>query len=292
MNADMSHVQFLFVLLVVVTGCEDGRVPGPSKEASSVSQLSQSPVGDIQPPTDGSLALDAYIQDGMPAHDRSWSGADMVRTASVLNTIAQKDAGHLPRYQSPRSGELFKRITSNDNLVLHRNRQLLVEQRLPDAMDYMKSHNQTLKIYLEAFIKHQVADSELVELMSSQLDVAVVMIQLVDEFLPTLDKNDRTYPVRMKGLAQLKHGMAGIVAGTMQTLTESHAYRSAELKRLVNQMRRTFPEILPAIPEGSRSEALVRLRSFLDDPKMQHLKPELSDLVIAVEMSVNADKAL
>ena len=272
----------LAVFLVLFVGCGDSPTPSPnpslSDSVATNSKLSNTPQAVLRPPPDKSLSLDDYIQAGMPAHDRSWFGADMTRAAHILGAIAQKDAGQLPRYQSQRSGEAFERLTADDNLDLYRNRSLPMEQRMPDALNYGQSFNQITKLYLVAFNRHAVGDSELVELIGAHLRLTVVMIQLVDEFLPTLDKDDPTYPVRMAGLKGAKNGTAIIVAGSLQMLTESRAIRTSELKRLVGYMQDTFPVILRGLPSGSRSETLLRLKSFLDDPKMQHLKPELTAL--------------
>ena len=281
--------------LVLAVGCKYESVPPVTSDRSNSappnSTINKPPPSGLRPITDRSLTLDEYIEAGVPAHDRTWSGDDMARAANILIAIAQKDGGQLPRYQSRKSGAAFKRITANDNLDLYRNRSLPLEQRMPDALNYMQSSNQILKLYLAAFNQHAVGDGELVELAGTQLRVSVVMFTLVDEFLPTLDKDDPTYPVRMDGLRRMKNGLASVVAGSLQTLTESHAYRTSELKKLVGYMEATFPDILPALPDGSRTESLVRLRSFLNDPKLQSLRPELKRLFAAVEQSVRPAKA-
>jgi len=281
--------------LLLAAGCGDQPAPSETTEransAPTASTIDNPTQSDLQPPTDKSLTLDEYIEAGIPAHDRSWSGDDMTRAANILVAIAQKDASHLPRYHGEHSGKAFERLTADENLDLYRNRSLPLEQRLPDALNYMQSANQILKLYLAAFNQNAVGDSELVELSGAQLRVTVVMIELANEFLPTLDKDDPTYPVRMQGLQRMKNGMASTVAGSLQTLTESHAYRTSELKRFAGHLEATLPDILPELPDGSRAESLIRLRSFLDDPKMQHLKPELDILVAAAEKSVVREKA-
>jgi hypothetical protein len=285
---------FVAAYVLLTVGCADRPAPPATTDrarlAPSHSTINNAPQSNLRPPTDKSLTLDEYIEAGVPAHDRSWSGDDMTRAANVLVAIAQKNASQLPRYGSQQSGEAFARLTADDNLDLYRNRSLPLEQRLPDALSYMQSSNQISKLYLAAFHQHAVGDCELVEFAGAQLRVSVVMITLVNEFLPTLDKNDPTYPIRMDGLKQMKHGMATLVVGSLQILTESHAYRTLELKRLVGYMRNTFADILPALPEGSRSESVIRMRSFLKDPKMQQLKPELETLVIIAEKCVQPDK--
>ena len=117
----------------------------------------------------------------------------------------------------------------------------------------MQSSNQIQKLYLAAFSQHAAGASELVELAGAQLRLCVVLIALVNEFLPTLDKDDPAYSVRVDGLKQMKAGLASVVAGSLQTLTESHAYRPSELRRLFGFLERSLPDILPELPDGSRT---------------------------------------
>jgi hypothetical protein len=80
--------------------------------------------------------------------------------------------------------------------------------RQPEIRRTVCEDRRLLKIYLDAFTKHQVADSELVELLGAQLRVIVVMIALVEELMPTVDRSAPNYSVRMEGLAKMKSGMA------------------------------------------------------------------------------------
>lgn len=283
---------FIAVYLVLTTGCTDTSsltstddLPIPTAPASDSTSKAAA-----EPPTDKSLTLEEYIQLGVPAHDRIWSGNDMVQAAKTLVKIAQKGAGHLPRYQSEKSGEMFERLTADDNLDMSRNPSTPMDLRFPDTLNYMQSINQIFKLYLAAFNQHKVGDSELVELTGAILRVSVVMIKVINEFVPTLDSNDPTYPVRMDALKRIKNSMALVVTGNLQILSESHTYRPSELKRLLGYMQNTYPDILPMLPKDSRSKVLVRLRSFLSDPKMQYLKPELTTFVTTVENSSQPDK--
>ena len=58
----------------------------------------------------------------------------------------------------------------------------------------------------------------------------------------------------MQGLEKMKFGLAGLVAGGLQTLTERESYRKGELIRLVGYMQESFPLIVPQLPPGARRE--------------------------------------
>lgn len=286
---------WLVAIGVLVTGCADRPLPlaTPSSSPSAPNSLSD---GDMPPsesrlPVDMSLTLDEYIESGMPAHDRTWSGTDMTTAATVLAAIAQQTPGRLPRYESERSGALFARITAGSNLDFHVNDSLPLQTRLLDAFQYMQSCNQILLLYANSFNQGATGDSEIIELSGAQLRTWVVTIKLMNEFVPSIDKDDSTYAVRMDAIKTMKGSTATAVHASLDILTESSFYRTSELKRFTGYVEATFPDILPELPDGSRSEALTRLRSLLADPKMQHLRPELDSLVATVERTFASNGA-
>lgn len=285
----------LAAFLILHAGCGDKSSSSGlnpiSSPAESIAATNNSAEADIPQPDDKSLSDVEYFGAGMPAHDRIWSGDDITKAAERLAEISQNDARLLPRYQSVNSGKTFERLTSDENLSLYRNRSLPIERRFPMALNFMQATNQILKIYLAAFLKKSVSDSELVELMGVQLRMSVVMLGLVDELLPTFDKNDPTYEVRMNGLRQMKEGLGSIVAGSLTTLTERQAYRKSELKRFAGYMVLTFPDLLPKLPDASRTEASIRIKSFLVDPEMEYMRQELGLLADAANKTAESSKS-
>ena len=290
-----SYIMSAAILLAVSTvGCQQQTAPQKPESVASPATTQTAntqtanvhgspPQPDIQPPPDNSVALSDYFSAGMPAQDRAWTGSDMAAAAMLLQEFAKTDPCQLPRYGSPKSGELFARIVDSSNLEPFKDSSIPLGERLPNALELMDAGNQILKIYLDAFTKHQVADSELVELLGAQLRVIVVMIALVEELMPTVDRNAPNYSVRMEGLAKMKSGMAEVISGNLVTLTESHAYRITELKRLIGYQQITFPAIIPALTEDSQTSFITRLRTMAEDPQLQQLNPELEQLSKAVE---------
>jgi len=235
---------------------------------------------------DESLTSDEYIRIGMPAQDRDWFGDDMVKAEKILASLVQKSYRQLPRYKSDRSGDMFARLTSPKNLEAYKNKTLPFNARYSQALAYYQSSGQIMLIYTAGFMKKEVRDSELVELMGSVLRTTVIVIDLADEMLPTIKKNDPDYAVRMQGVDQMKRGLASVVAGSLQTLTERKSYRGSELARLVGYMQETFPQIVSWLPPGSRTETLLRLEKMKDDPTLRDLQPGLGELYSKVKLSV------
>jgi hypothetical protein len=228
---------------------------------------------------DLSLPVTEYIQQGLPAHDRMWTGTDMARAAKVLYGIAREDLLRLPRYGSERSGPVFARIVSPETFAFLRNRSLPLEERMAQAIEYQGSLNEVLKLYLQMIAARGAGRREAVELAGAFLRSFVVLFEIVDEFAQTLDPNDPTYPSRMQGLEKMKRGTATVVAGNLEMLTERDLYTTEELQSLLSYLQESLPILLPRLPSGARVETLVRLRQMAKDPEMHDLKPGLTLLL-------------
>src|SRR5262249_40100884 len=153
-----------------------------------------------------------------------------------------------PRYQSERSGPVFARMTSPQNLEFLSNRTVPLDYRLSQGLDSWMASNRIFKLYAAAALKNTMGDSELIECLGFQLRASALWLDLVEEFLPTMNPKEPDYKDRMKGLEQMRQGLAGVMASGLVTLTERHFYRSSELVRLVGYMKETYPRIITSLP--------------------------------------------
>src|SRR4051812_13257608 len=107
------------VYCLSTVGC--GGPPAQPEVGSERSEDAGPRQGPPDPP-DHSLPAEEYIKLGVPTHDRPWLGSDMTRAAEALSDIAKDDARKLPRHQSERSGTVFARMISVQNLEIVKNR--------------------------------------------------------------------------------------------------------------------------------------------------------------------------
>ncbi len=236
---------------------------------------------------DESLSSDEYILLGMPSYDREWSATDMGKVGKILvSLVEQKGFGKLPRYQSERSGPYFARLTSPQNLSIFVDRSQPLDVRLVHNLEFMKSTAEIGGIYIYGFSKKAVRDTEVVEILGFQMRLVSTTLLLVDEFLPSLKKDDPTYPVRIEGLAKMKQGLGSLVTGSLQTVSERNSYRTSELVRLIGYMQETFPKIVVSLAPGTRTEVIVQLDQLQKDPAMQDLQPGLGELHARVNASL------
>ncbi|WP_166831043.1 kinetochore Spc7 family protein [Thalassoroseus pseudoceratinae] len=267
--------------LAITFGCNNGSTPS---EELLESDTSENGSVESEIPSQALLSEDRsrttaeYIDAGMPSPERTWTGNDLARAANVLSSIYQTNPQALPKFQNDKSGEVFAKLVSAENLEFHHNASLPLPQRINDAFALLQAIGQITKLYLTAHNQGYVEGSEFVEFAGFQLRTVVVISELVDEFVPTLDANDPDYGVRMQGLEQMRSGLATVVAGSLLSLTETSVYAVEDRRRMIDYLSETLPEILPRLSSANRQETLVRLKELANDPSLQDLKPELTAL--------------
>jgi hypothetical protein len=231
-----------------------------------------------QSPADHSLSVEEYIRDGMPPVDRPWSAKDFGMAYSEILTRSQRDPGQLPRYQSPRSGAIFARMTAVENLEPFKDKSKPLDTRIPQGLEYYKTLPNLVRIYAGAHEKGAVGDSEIIELTGHMLRGSVVLLGLIDEFLSTVDKNDGKYANRMKGLALLKQGISTTLSGALVMLTEAQLYRASERIRLIGYLTETLPDLFGGMTPVDRANLVGQIQKFNNETRSADLQPALREL--------------
>ena len=171
---------------------------------------------------------------------------------------------------------------------MYADRTFPLQVRMPALMDYTVATNRIVKMYLGPFGSNAVGDDEMVELMGKLLRVSAAVMALVNEFTPTLDKNDPKYAVRLQGLAEMKAGLATVLLGALMTVDEPQYYRKETRRRLLGYMKATFPLILPGLTEESRKEILLRLKNISTKPELAELREQLEELQASITASTES----
>jgi hypothetical protein len=200
-----------------------------------------------------------YLEAGIPASDREWHGADYARTSEILS--AGKVA--LPRLSDPLGAALLNRLTSTENFSLARNRSLPIEARFGDYLAMQQGANEVLNLYIAATVRGEgKLTSEIVRIVAFSLQVSALAVDLVEEFLPKIPK-DENYATRMAGLKQMYSGISTQFQGSEVMLGETNVYSQPERSLLLDAMAGALPVLKKAFSPDYR----IELRKKLEDDR-------------------------
>jgi hypothetical protein len=216
-------------------------------------------------------ASNPYLEAGIPASDREWHGADYARTSEILS--AGKVA--LPRLSDPLGAALLDRFTSTENFSLDRNRSLQIEARFGDYLGVQQATSTVLNLYLAAMLRGEAkVTAEMTQLVAFSLKASALGIDLVEEFLPKIPK-DESYATRMDGLKQMYSGISTQFQGSEAMLGETNVYSDQERSLVLDAMAGALPVLKKAFSPDYRIELRKR---FEDDRKLFKSSQDLERL--------------
>ena len=197
-----------------------------------------------------------YLEAGIPAPSREWTGGDYERTLQVLSV--GKVA--LPRFSDRHGEAILTRLTSTENFSFHRNRTLPLQARLEDFSKLYQNASSLGKLYFAAATKDARLGKEVAHLVAFLLHTSEVGVELLDEFLPTIPRDDK-YAVRMDGLKRYQSGLTIIFVGAEITLAERNNFSADDRSVVLEAMAQTLPRIKIAFLPDYRVELARKLEA-------------------------------
>ncbi|HEX4961235.1 MAG TPA: hypothetical protein VF173_10390 [Thermoanaerobaculia bacterium] len=204
-----------------------------------------------------------FLEAGIPAATRTWSGPDYERAVEVLT------AGKvpLPRLADPQGAALLRRATSTDNLSLQSDKSVPLAARLQDFLQVQQGVSKLLSLYLVA--KDGGYRPELARVAAFLLHSSAQGVDLVEEMIPTFPKDEK-YATRMEGLKKMNEGLTSIFVGAEQLLAEQNGFSAEDLSLLLDVMASTLPRLKKGFPPDVR----IELRKKLETDKARFKKDE------------------
>lgn len=231
---------------------------------------------------DQSLTSAALIARGAPATDREWTASDYERIVAVLQPLGRATPRQLPRFDSPNSGSMMRRIVADANFKILHDRALPLQSRLGQAVNLSQAVSQLTGVYIDATNNsHEAFDRELVELMSLMVKVNLELWAIADELLSGMTAEERAK--RADAIGTMQSGTAQVVDGALTTFTEHEVYRITELRRLATLIANTLPRLIPRLTRESQAEASVHLRKVVAGTVDTPLRAQLEALLKAME---------
>ena len=206
----------------------------------------------------GAVADDnPFIAGGVPASDREWNGGDYVATFQTIQTRKVP----LPLLEDKFGKQIIDRLTNTKNFALNKNKGLPLNQRLGDYLQIQQGLNSILKVYVTQANQGKDLHRESAAILAFSLRVAALGVELVNEFIPTIPKDDK-YEVRMQGLKQMYAGLTTSFAGAVTSLSETKFYSDDDLTIILTAMHATLPILKQGFTPDYKGELQVRLARY------------------------------
>jgi hypothetical protein len=101
----------------------------------------------------------------------------------------------------------------------------------------------------------------------------------MDEFLPTLDPSDPTYPTRMEGLKQIKYGIVTMFQAWVVSLGETQNYTKDELIRMSRYVEKHGPPLIRKLDQDQQDRIKADLNRISSQSPTPEIRKIASDLL-------------
>jgi hypothetical protein len=183
------------------------------------------------------IAANSFVELGAPSTDREWQGADYAAVAELAKTKKIP----LPRISDVDGELLLNRFCDIENFNFCRNSSLPISERLNSGQSIQAATNDLLLLYVTAQNSGKDFRKELSRICAFTLHVALLTFEVTEEYLLSVPKDDR-WETRMKGLRQMKNGVAITFSGIEQSLSEGTFDHDG-----VILVERAMSEVLPKL---------------------------------------------
>ena len=216
---------------------------------------------ELWPPHDRSLTAEQLGRLGLPATDRDWGSPEYERAAAVLRDVAAVDPHGLPRHGSARSGDVFARMVSAENLHLLRDPHLAPSARVEIGGAQHDAIQQILLVYLEPAERYVIFDEELARVIGLYLQSSLMLWPLLEGVLELPAEPEETAR-RQGALDDVRSSFGQIVVGACVALRDFN-FRPSARRALAGHLAVLLPQLVPAISPAARDEAGAVLRGLV-----------------------------
>jgi hypothetical protein len=228
-------------------------------------------------PDNSSSSMD-LISQGMPSFDRSWSAADYSVVEGILRDIAKNDATMLPRRNSAKSGTVFERIVSVENLIsLQSETNKSASATMLAA--YLKGIAAILQIYASATNAQHSYDAEVLDLNVLFLEALKRTDKNASELLSSLPQESTARNNSERNFERMKSSTSAFFGSILLLLGDHQEMRTSELVRFAVALKTYFSDCYDFILPGTQQEIRVRLKNMANSEKDEDLKNALSGIL-------------
>jgi len=202
---------------------------------------------------DQSLSIEEYKDMGMPDPNRVWDTEELTTAINVLSGIKWSKPYILPRKNSEKSGELFKRMISLDNMFFGKGDSLQLHEKAILSSEFLQIFGRWQDVYTHPMLKKQYYHTELVDISINEVRITEMMVELQKEIMASDDPLD----------VMLQPGAPGIRSNYISSLKNALNIQSYASHFLDEDL---------ALLTDSLSASMVRNRSWMDSLSVEELK--------------------
>jgi hypothetical protein len=235
---------------------------------------------------DLSLTSQQYMGQGLPSYNRTWSADDFQKAQAAFNRLIIKNFHSLPRKDSRKSGDVFSRIVSEDNLRFLSDTTISLRNKAFRIQSLGNFMGQIGSIYTDKLNTKQYYSEELTEIYATHLSVRSKMLELAEE----IDKSTKPEDIMMKA------GRNGIVSSYVLLITfivseqeKTNAFTAGDLRRLNTELSNSITGNIRYLDSLSKQKISAALKRSIEESPNEFTEKTYNDILKLIDEKDHID---
>ena len=181
--------------------------------------------------TDYSLSLTEYAEMGMPDPDKIWDSDDFLAAYDVLSKLKWENPRGLPKKGSERTGILFDRMISLENLTFLKEDTLKLNEKALLLMNYLPIYENWHYIYTDVRLTVQYHHRELIDIQLFGLSIIELMLDYADQ----IQKSDDPVDIYLsKDDRSIRNMYVTFILATLKFQKDLSTFLPSDIERLTD----------------------------------------------------------
>ncbi|HNR42779.1 MAG TPA: hypothetical protein PKL65_11150 [Bacteroidales bacterium] len=227
-------------------------------------------------PQDLSLRPEEYQKLGLPDHIRLWNLQDYINANITLSTLKTNFPNSLPRKSSKKSGAVFARLVSGDNLSFMYDKSMPLHGRAQIIQHFTRFYSELESIYsVETDVRNYYSD-ELADINLFGLLVHDRMLELAWQIMDSDDEEDRDLQY---GLKTVKRNYLNLVDHLLDEQVKSEVYSDADLDRLSDRLEQSLAVNVSWFLPSERDSVAESIEKAMPECPTAHIRGNFNKML-------------
>lgn len=225
---------------------------------------------------DQSLTLERYLELGVPDYTRVWHMEDYSNAFFALNTLKYENPKALPVRKSEKSGELFSRMISIDNLSFLQDETLPLWARADMIKWFVNTLMELKVVYTIVGTEQQYYARELMDIDIFRVSVAHKMLDLGLKINESEDPSDISM---QSDYPHIQMMYLNIISELLEEQQYTSLYPQQTLELLADSLSSSVKRNMHWFDENASGRLKQSISTVLESTSSPKIKGEYSELI-------------
>lgn len=225
---------------------------------------------------DISLPLEEYKKIGVPMPDNVWTLSDYLIAFSALKNLKLKRPFVLPIKDSERSGAIFSRMISFENMSFLKQESIPLSEKANMILGFLKVHSELIDVYTNIRMKKQYYHRELIDINIFGLRLVEKMIDLAHE----INNSDVPSDINMKsGYRSIQVIYITSIKEILENQKHTSQYLIEDLEILTDSLSNSVLRNRNWMDSTLTNDLRLALLSVIDSTSSNYIKEKYGMLI-------------